>query len=467
MKITPVLLAGGAGIRLWPLSRKNSPKQFIKIKTENNLFQNTLQRIDNKDLFNPPIIICGKNHRWQIEDSLKKLKINEYSLVLEPDLKNTAIAVTIASLLLKNKDQLMLILPIDHYIENKDDFINDISLLSKKIDELIITFGVKFNEYNSKFGYIKKGEKIENSPFLKVTGFIEKPDSSLIKSLSSKDYFLNTGILLGYPKIIISEIEKYEPDLLKYAEDSLKKAKIQQNVVEIKEECYKYCPNISIDHALLEKTKMIMVYPCEFDWLDVGSFYSHGLLAPKDMKNNGLLGNGLFIDSENCYIDSKDVFTAAIGLKDISIISTKDSILAVHNDKTEKVADVVDFLQKNNKQELIDGNKEYRPWGYYENLVVCDGYKIKKIVVNSKGILSLQSHEFRSEQWTVLKGVATVTINEKVFNLTTHQSTYIPIRAKHRLENCHNETLEILEIQLGEKLTEEDIRRYNDIYGRV
>jgi mannose-1-phosphate guanylyltransferase/mannose-6-phosphate isomerase len=300
-----------------------------------------------------------------------------------------------------------------------------------------------------------------------VIDFIEKPDSASIKSLSPKDYLLNTGMLLAYPKTIIDEIEKYEPDLLKYAESSLRKAKTQQNIVELEEECYKYCPNISIDHALLEKTKMIAVYSCEFDWLDVGSFCSHGLLAPKDMKNNGLFGNGLFIDSENCYIDSKDVFTAAIGLKDISIISTKDSILVVHNDKTEKVVDVVNFLQKNNQQELIDGNKEYRPWGYYENLVVCDGYKIKKIVVNPKGILSLQSHEFRSEQWTVLKGVATVTINDEVFNLTAHQSAYIPIKAKHRLENCHNETLEILEIQLGAKLTEGDIHRYDDIYGRV
>lgn len=467
MKITPVLLAGGAGTRLWPLSRKNFPKQFIKVKTENNLFQNTLQRIDNEELFNPPIIICGKNHRWQIEDSLKKLKINKYSLVLEPDIKNTAMAVTIASLLLKNKEQLMLILPIDHYIENKGSFISDVLIAAKGISNLIVTFGVKFNECNSKFGYIKKGKKIENLPFFKVTGFIEKPDSSSIKSLSPKDYFLNTGMLLAYPETIINEIAKYKIDLLKHAEDFLKKAKIQQNIVELEEGCYKYCPNISIDYALLEKTKMIAVHPCKFDWLDVGSFSSHALLAQKDIKNNGLIGNGLFLDSENCYIDSKNVFTAAIGLKDINIISTKDSILAVHKDKTEKIADVVNFLQKNNKQELIDGNKEYRPWGYYENLVVCDGYKIKKIVVNPKGILSLQSHEFRSEQWTVLKGVATVTINEKIFNLTTHQSAYIPIKAKHRLENCHNETLEILEIQFGEKLTEDDIHRYEDVYGRV
>lgn len=467
MKITPIILAGGSGARLWPLSRKNYPKQFLEIKDGINFFQKTIQRVSNNNIFNAPVIICGKNHRWQIEDSLKKLKINKYSIVLEPATKNTAIAVIIAALLLKNKGQSMLVLPIDHYIENKDSFISDVLIAAKRISNLIVTFGVKFNEYNSKFGYIKKGKKIENFPFFKGAGFIEKPDSSSIKSLSPKDYFLNTGMLLAYPKTIINEIEKYKTDLLKYAEDSLKKVKIQQNIIELEEECYKYCPNMSIDYALLEKTKMIAVYPCKFDWLDVGSFSSHALLAQKDIKNNGLIGNGLFLDSENCYIDSKNVFTVAIGLKDINIISTKDSILAVHKDKTEKIADVVNFLQKNNKQELIDGNKEYRPWGYYENLVVCDGYKIKKIVVNPKGILSLQSHEFRSEQWTVLKGVATVTINEKVFNLTAHQSTYIPIKAKHRLENCHTETLEILEIQLGEKLTEDDIHRYDDVYGRV
>jgi mannose-1-phosphate guanylyltransferase / mannose-6-phosphate isomerase len=467
MKITPILLAGGEGKRLWPLSRKNYPKQFIEVKDGINLFQNTLQRINDHSLFNPPLIICGKNHRWPIENSLKKFKITKYTIILEPDSKNTAVAVTVVSLLLKNKEQPMLILPIDHHIENQDAFIKDISFLSKEIDKLIIILGAKFSEANQGFGYVQKGSQIENSPFIKAINFIEKPNALSMQSLNPKDYLLNMGILLASPKTVISEIGKYAVDLLKYAESALEKATIKQNIVELGEECYKSCPNISIDKALLEKTKMTAIYPCKFDWLDIGSFSSYTTLAPKDMQNNRLIGNGVFLDSDNCYINSANVLTVAIGMKDINIISTKDSILVVHKDKVERIADVVRFLQKNNLQELIDGNKEYRPWGYYENLIISDGYKIKKIVVNPKEILSLQSHEFRAEQWTVIKGIATVTVNEKVFNLTKNQSTYIPMKAKHRLENQHNEILEILEVQLGEKLIEDDIYRYDDIYGRI
>jgi mannose-1-phosphate guanylyltransferase/mannose-6-phosphate isomerase len=467
IKITPILLAGGEGKRLWPLSRKNYPKQFIDVKDGINLFQNTLQRINDYSLFNPPLIVCGKNHQCPIEDSLRKFKITRYTIILEPDSKNTAVAVTVASLLLKNKEQPMLVLPIDHHIKNQDDFIKDISFLSKKIDKLIIILGAKFSKANHGFGYVQKGSKIENSPFIKAINFIEKPDVLSMQSLDPKDYLLNMGILLAFPKTVISEIGKYAMDLLKYAESALEKATVKQNIVELGGECYKFCPNISIDKALLEKTKMMAIYPCEFDWLDIGSFGSYAALAPKDMQNNGLIGKGLFLDSENCYINSENAMTVAMGLKDINIIVTRDSILVINKDKVEKIGDVIRFLQKNNLQELIDGNKEYRPWGYYENLIVSDGYKIKKIVVNPKGILSLQSHEFRAEQWTVIKGIATVTVNEKVFNLTKNQSTYIPIKAKHRLENQHNEILEILEIQLGEKLTEDDIHRYDDIYGRV
>lgn len=247
----------------------------------------------------------------------------------------------------------------------------------------------------------------------------------------------------------------------------LNNVKVQQYAIKLGEEYCKSYPNLSIHQDLFEKMKIIIVYSCKLNQLDIVLFTSYPLLAQKCTHNNLIVGDSLFSDSENYYIYVINIFTVAVALQNINIILIKYSVLAIDKNKTEKISDITKFLRQNNKQELIHGNKEYRPWGYYENLIVCNGYKIKRIVVNPKGILSLQSHEFRAEQWTVINGIATVTVNDKIFNLDKHQSIYIPIRAKHRLENCHNQILEVLEIQLGEKLVEDDICRYDDKYGRV
>ena len=467
MKITPVILAGGSGTRLWPLSRRNNSKQFLEIEKGIIFFQNTLQRISDNNVFYPPIIVCGKNHRWQVEDSLKKLNINKYHIILEPASKNTAASVIAASLFLKEENNNMLVLPIDHVINDEDCFIDDVLIAAKGVNDLIVTFGVQFNKLNPAFCYLQKGQKLKNSCLIKVSKFIEKPKNTSLETAELKEYLLNTGILLISPNTLINEINLYEVDLLKYVKKSLDNAKVNQNVIELEESNYSKCKSISIDYALLEKSEKLAAFQATFDWADIGSFYSFDSLISNDENNNKLKGNGVFIDSENCYINSEKIFTAAIGLKDIKIISTKDAVVAAHKDSVGEIRKVCDLLESEGNNDLIDGNIEYRPWGYYENLVVTRGYKIKKIIVNRGGKLSLQSHDFRSEQWIVIKGVATVTVNDNVFNLTKHQSTFIPVKAKHRLENCHDEILEIIEIQIGEKLIESDIHRYEDIYERV
>jgi mannose-1-phosphate guanylyltransferase len=466
MKITPIVLAGGNGSRLWPLSRKNHPKQFLEIKDVINFFQNTVKRVSDNNIFNDPIIICGQNHKWQIEDSLKKININKYHIILEPTSKNTAAPITAASLFLKVENSKMLILLIDHMIKNEDCFINNVVSAAEEVNDFIITFGVQFNKCNPSFGYLQKSQVIENSKLIKISKFVEKPETS--KTIYSEEYLLNTGILLTCPKILIGEINLYEIDLLKYVKKSLDNAKVNQNVIELEKSNYSNCKSISIDYGLLEKSEKLAAFQATFDWADIGSFYSFKKMScQRNQKNNRLNGDGIFIDSENCYINSNKIFTSVVGLKDIKIISTRDAVLVFHKDKIPKVSQVYEYLEKENNHELIEVNIEYRPWGYYENLVIAKGYKIKKIIVNCGGKLSLQSHDFRSEQWTVIKGIATVTIDEKVFQLTKHQSTFIPVKSKHRLENCHNEVLEIIEIQMGEKLSEDDIHRYEDIYERV
>ena len=467
MKITPVILAGVSGARLWPLSRSNNPKQLLEIKGVINFFQNTLQRISNNNVFYPPIIVCGKNHRWQVEDSLKKININKYRIILEPASKNTAASVIAASLFLKGENNHILVLPIDHMIKNKDYFLNDALIAAEGKNDLIVTFGVQFNKFNPAFGYLQKGQELKNSCLVKVSKFIERPKNTSLKTAESEKYLLNTGILLVFPNTLIDEISLHEVNLLKCVKKSLDNAKIKQNVIELEESNYSKCRNLSIDYALLEKSKRLAVFQATFDWIDIGSFHSFDSLIPNDENNNRLKGTGMFFDSENCYINSNKIFTTAIGLKDVKIISTKDAIVAVHKDSIGEIRKVCDLLESEGHNDLIDGNIEYRPWGYYENLVVTSGYKIKKIIVNRGGKLSLQSHDFRSEQWVVMKGIATVKVNDNIFNLTKHQSTFIPVKAKHRLENCHNEILEIIEIQIGEKLIESDIHRYEDIYERV
>ena len=464
MQIYPVILAGGSGTRLWSLSRKNSPKQFLKINQNINLLQETVLRIADSNIFFPPVIICNHEQRWQTEDSLKKINIDNYKLIIEPYFKNTAPAITATTLLLKQNNALILAIPVDHYIKNKNDFISDIMLATEVAKNFLVTFGIKCTYPSISYGYIKKGGIINNSELYKVNRFIEKPKYEIAKSFYAQGYLWNSGIFLFNPNIYLNEVAQYAPLLLNHSNKAVTQAKIDQGVYLLEPIYYNKCDNISIDHAIMEKTKRLAVLPSKFDWIDVGNFSS--LHQMKSKGKNFIDGKGLFLESKNCYIHSKDLFTAVVGLKNVSVISAKDSVLVLNNDKAEEVKKVVQYLEKDNEQELLNGMIEHRPWGYYENLTVGKGYKIKRIVVNSKSKLSLQSHEHRAEQWTVIKGKARVTLNDQVFDLVKNESTYIPLGAKHRLQNCQDEPLEIIEIQLGEYLEESDIKRYDDIYGR-
>ena len=463
MSIHPIILAGGSGTRLWPLSRKNSPKQFLETEQGINLLQKTILRVTNNNVFYLPIIICNSQQRWQVEDSLRKININQYKLIIEPYPKSTAPAITAAALLLNQKNALMLVMPVDHCIKNKNDFINDILSSVHVAKDFLVTFGVKPTYPSTSYGYIEKSDIINGSTLYKVAQFIEKPKYAVAQSFYTKGYLWNSGIFLFNTDIYLKEIARYTPLLLGHLKKAAAQTKINQNIYLLEGIHYNKCDDISIDYAVMEKTKVAAVLPSNFDWMDIGNFF---FFYQMKRRKNVIEGEGLFLESQNCYIYSKDLFTSAIGLKDISIISTKDSVLAVHHHKAEEVKKIVQYLEEHNKQDLLNSTIEYRPWGYYENLVIGEGYKIKRIVVNPNAKLSLQSHEHRSEQWTVIKGKARITINNRVFDLMKNESTYIPVQAKHRLENCQNELLEIIEIQLGKYLEESDIKRHDDIYGR-
>ena len=465
MRIYPIILAGGSGTRLWPLSRASCPKQFLEINQGVNLLQETALRIGNRNIFFPPIIICNYKQRWQIEDSLRKINMNEYKLVIEPCSKNTASAITTTTLLLGQKNALMLVMPIDHCIENNGCFINDVLSSRDVAKNFLVTFGIRHTYPSTAYGYIKKGERINNSMLYKVNQFIEKPKYKIAKSFSTKHYLWNSGIFLFHPDVYLKEVARYQPLLLDSSKKVVAQAKVEKNVFLLELTNYTKCKDISVDHAIMEKTKVAAVLPSNFDWVDVGNFDS--LHQIKSKRENFIEGCGMLLKSKNCYIHSKNLFTTAVGLRNVNIISTKDSVLVVHNNKVEEVKKVVQYLEKNNEKGLLNGTIEHRPWGYYEILAEGSGYKIKKIVVNPKGKLSLQSHKYRSEQWTIIKGTARVTLNDRVFDLVKNESIYIPVQAKHRLENCQNELLEIIEIQLGKHLKENDIERFDDVYGRM
>jgi mannose-1-phosphate guanylyltransferase/mannose-6-phosphate isomerase len=437
----------------------------LELDCGRNLLQKTVLRVSERNVFATPVIICGESQRWQIEDSLRKVNITNYELIIEPYSKNTAPAIAAATLLFKYKNAPMLFLPVDHIIANEECFIEEIIASLEVAKKFIITFGIKNVTPLTAYGYMERGDKIGNSVLYRVAHFIEKPKYEVAKLLVAKNYLWNSGIFLLHPDVFLKELKEICPQLIEHVIKAVNLAEIKGNVFSLEPNHYNECEDISVDCCVLEKTKFAATLPSNLNWSDIGNLSSFSQ-RQGSQNFNVIEGDGLLLESKNCHIHSKGVFTAAIGVEDLVIISTQDAILVSHKDKTEEVKEVVRHLEQTERQNLLNGNVEYRPWGHYENLTEGSGYKIKKITVNPKSKLSLQSHEHRAEQWTVLKGIARVTVNDRVFDLTEGKSTYIPIKAQHRLENLQNHPLKIIEIQLGQCLEESDIKRFDDIYGR-
>ena len=465
MNLEVVILAGGSGSRLWPVSRSMRPKQFLNIHDESSMLRNTISRLNLTDI-NSITVICNEEHRFFVSDQLQGINI-EKKIITEPVGRNTAPAITLAALS-NQEERLMLILPADHVIDNTDKF-NKILIQATSIanDDKLVTFGIVPNEPNTGYGYIEAD--IGDDFYFNVKSFHEKPNIDKAKEyIQSDKYFWNSGMFLFNSKKYISQIQKYREDIFLACKESLDKSDFMDNILKIDLDSFSKTPSESIDYALMEKTTDAVVIPMEITWNDVGTWKALSEIKDKDSNGNTLDGDIYVRDTKNTYIQSEDSLVATIGIDNLIIVNTKDALLVASKDSSQDVKEIVDSLKNMNREEYKLHKEVFRPWGSYESLIISDEYQVKKLTVYPLQKLSVQMHYKRSEHWVVVKGKAKITNGKDEFTLLKNESTYIPVETVHALENpSNNENLEIIEVQTGTYFGEDDIVRFEDRYGRI
>jgi mannose-1-phosphate guanylyltransferase len=465
--IVPVILSGGSGTRLWPISRKLHPKQFINLVNETTLFQDTILRLP-KDVAEP-LIICNEEHRFLAAEQLRAIGKKTKGIILEPEGRNTAPAVALGALQFINKgeDPILLVLSADHLIKNIEAFHQSITIASELAENnKLITFGVVPDKAETGYGYIEAN--INNTDdYYSIKSFTEKPNQKNAKKyLDSVNYLWNSGMFMFKASVFLSELEKFEPEILSACKKSCTTKNIDSDFIRINNDAFHQCPNESIDYAVMEHTKNGVVVPLDANWSDVGSWSSLWDIKTKDNNDNVSKGDVFLEDVKNTYTYSSNRLVSVIGVSNLVIVDTQDALLVADKQQTHNIKKIVARLNNDKRSEVDSHRKVFRPWGYYDLVDSGEGFQVKRIVVNSGAKLSLQKHKYRAEHWVVVKGVALVTCGDKIFELVENQSTYIPQGSLHRLENHQDIPLEIIEIQTGSYLGEDDIIRFEDDYQR-
>jgi len=469
----PVILSGGSGSRLWPLSRESYPKQFLPLASEYSMMRETLERLQGLEELAQPIVVCNEQHRFLVADQLCKMQTQPHSIVLEPEGRNTAPAVAIAALAAIEQDQdaLLLVLPADHIIDNITAFHNSLKIANESAQEgKLVTFGVVPTSPETGYGYIKASETYNASPImhsLPVKQFVEKPDLKTAESyLASGDYFWNSGMFMFKASRYLDELKQHAPDMLDLCVKAYSSAEHDMDFVRLENEAFAKILGNSIDYAVMEKTDKAVVVPLDAGWNDIGSWSALSEISGQDESENVASGDVLIEDSQNCYVRSEYRLVAVLGLQDQVIVETADAVLVASRDKAQEVKRVVERLKLEERPERIHHRQVFRPWGTYENIDEGERFLVKRIVVNPGASLSLQRHKHRAEHWVVVTGTAKVTRGDELLELHEDESTYIPVGMKHRLENLAEVPLEIIEVQTGSYLGEDDIERFDDVYGR-
>lgn len=462
MKFKPIILCGGSGTRLWPTSRENFPKQFIPLFQKKSLLELTIERILKIKKIEKPLFVTSKSYGFFVTQTLNKYGL-EADIILEPESKNTTAAVYLAAKLSKPDDKL-LIMPSDHLIIEEDEFIQNLNEIEKLTDfNEWITLGVKPSNPSEAYGYIHAISENGNK-LLNVTKFVEKPNKkNATQMLKDNNFFWNAGIFIGKASMMINSISKHANQISKKCDEVFEKRLLKKNSNEINFEPKIFCDVISnsLDYAVMEKEKNIRLYPINCNWSDVGSWDE---IAKQT--NNASQSNIIQINSHNNFIKSDKRIIATIGIKDLIIIDSDNATLISKRDETQKVKEIVNNLVHNNSKEAKEHTYENRPWGRFDTLLNTDKCKVKKIEVLAKCRLSLQYHNYRSEHWLVIDGVATIYLNGEIFELNAGSSIDIPVKSKHYIENKTNDPLIIIETQLGTYFGEDDIIRIDDPYNR-
>lgn len=474
MTLIPVILSGGAGTRLWPVSRKAYPKPFMKLSDGSTLAELTFERALDVSEDGTVMTVTSRDYYFICRDMYKavaKSEIHKQIFMLEPMGRNTAPAIVLAALEIEQRfgeDAIMLVMPSDHLIKDKTAFKNAVEQAKELAQQgYIATFGIHPTEPETGYGYIKAGEKIDGSDSFIIEDFKEKPDLATAKEyLSSGNYTWNSGMFCLQVKQLFQEMERTSPDVINAARNCFKTKNTQQSAIEFDTKAFAAMPDISIDYAVMEQAQKRAVVNSKFDWNDIGSWNSMALLADEDESGNRIEGKAITIESNNCYIRSGDRIVATVGVDDLMIVDTKDAVLVAHKNQSQGVKDVVQFLKSHNHEAAIFHQTVHRPWGSYTILEDEEDCKVKRLVVKPGQILSLQRHQRRSEHWTVVTGVAKVLNGDKEFLLNANESTYIPVNTMHRLENTTDTDIALIEVQCGDYFGEDDIERFEDIYGR-
>lgn len=476
--ISPIILSGGSGTRLWPYSRSQYPKQFLPLTSDSTMLQQTIGRLQQfdklKESISSPIIICNEDHRFIVAEQLRAINISPCDILLEPFGRNTAPAIALAALSLVHKDQadsLMLVLPADHVIQNIPAFEVAIKCAVNQAEAgKLVTFGIVPTAPETGYGYIKTGNKINKQNAFDVEQFVEKPDLETAKIyVDSGDFLWNSGMFLFKASRYLRDLEKFNPNILSCCKNAINQSTSDLDFTRISPEDFAGCPNDSIDYAVMEKTTDAVIVPLDAQWSDVGSWSALWEVSEQDIDGNVLKkgdGDIIALDSTNCFIQAENKLIATIGLSDAVVVETDDAIMVANKDRVQDIKKIVEQLKDEERSECSLHRKVYRPWGYYDSIDAGKRFQVKRIVVNPGAQLSLQMHHHRAEHWVIVEGTAKVRCGEKTMLLSENQSTYIPLGEVHQLSNPGKCPLEIIEVQSGSYLGEDDIVRLEDIYGR-
>ena len=472
--IIPIILCGGTGTRLWPISRESYPKQYLKLNSNENLtlLQRTVKRISNIQGLKDPILVCNDEHRFIAAEQMRQISVKPQSILLEPFGKNTAPAITLAALtaISKEKDPILLVLSSDHYIEDEAKFINVINKgLAYAKQNRLITFGVLPTKPETGYGYIKAENPFKKDivEAIKIDKFIEKPDLDTARTfLEDKKYLWNSGIFAFKADIFINEVKKYSSKIFEICNSSLLNSENDLDFKRINKSYFSKCPNISIDVAIMEKTNLGTVLNLNAGWSDIGNWQSLWEISKKDTKGNSCDGKTYLKNVKDCILKSENRLIVGVDLNDLVIVETRDAILVANKSSSQLIKQIVEDLSNMNFPESITNKKSYRPWGNYVSLVESDLWQVKRLEIKIGESISLQKHKYRSEHWVVVDGIADVEIDNNKSTLNLNESIFVPKGAKHRLTNKGDRNLVIIEIQIGDYLGEDDIIRYQDRYGR-
>lgn len=467
--IIPVILAGGSGTRIWPLSRKLHPKQVLALLGDRTLVQETVLRLRGLDAA-APVVICNDEHRFIVAEQLRDLSKRPAALILEPVARNTAPAVAVAALyaLAQSPDATLLMLPADHLITDSSAFHTAVvQAVDYARDGHLVTFGIVPAAPETGYGYIMQGAAMPHGPGRKIQRFVEKPDTATAEGyVRSGQYFWNSGMFVLRADAVLAELTRFAPEIVRGCRESLEKAVSDLDFLRLDHDAFAACPEDSIDYAVMERTDRGVMVPLSCGWSDLGSWDALWQAGEKDGDGNVARGDVLLCDVRDSFLHAETRLLAAVGLENHIVVETSDAVLVSPRDRVQEVKKLVDRLKAQNRVEAVSHKKVFRPWGHYESIGQGERYQVKRITVTPGHVLSLQKHFHRAEHWVVVRGTAVVTRDGEEILVRENESVYLPLGAVHRLANPGRIPLELIEVQVGGYLGEDDIVRFEDVYGR-